>query len=354
MVGSMMFTGPRGGNLMRVRVALLAVPLVIMAACSSGTTSTGTRTAGTSASGSSSEAATLGPPVPPATVLAAPVAADRLPTAAGAFGEKPAITFPAAGPVPSLQRVILSAGAGPLTQSGDWLITNYLGQIWAGAVFDNSYDKATTAGFQIGVGAVVPGWDVALIGVPVGSRVMLTVPPADGYGAKGKTSAGISGADTLVFVVDIVQAVARDAAGQTDAAPQPAPAGGPQVTGPLGAAPTVTIPGGLAEPTAPTVAVLAAGTGAPVKNGQVLAQFVAVTWAGTSAGSTWPGAVSATGQPSPGPQQLPVAATGAFAGLAGVPLGSRVLVQIPAQKNTQTGKTQPAVAAAVDLLAQSS
>ena len=200
MVGSMMFTGPRGGNLMRVRVALLAVPLVIMAACSSGTTSTGTRTAGTSASGSSSEAATLGPPVPPATVLAAPVAADRLPTAAGAFGEKPAITFPAAGPVPSLQRVILSAGAGPLTQSGDWLITNYLGQVWAGAVFDNSYDKATTAGFQIGVGAVVPGWDVALVGVPVGSRVMLTVPPADGYGAKGKTSAGISGADTLVFV----------------------------------------------------------------------------------------------------------------------------------------------------------
>jgi len=35
-------------------------------------------------------------------------------------------------------------------------------------------------------------------------------------------------------------------------------------------------------------------------------------------------------------------------------LGSRVLVQIPAQKNTQTGKTQPAIAAAVDLLAQSS
>ena len=43
-----------------------------------------------------------------------------------------------------------------------------------------------------------------LVGVPVGSRVMLSLPPADGYGSAGNESAGIKGTDTLVFVVDIV------------------------------------------------------------------------------------------------------------------------------------------------------
>ena len=53
----------------------------------------------------------------------------------------------------------------------------------------------------------MPGWDVGLVGVPVGSRVMLSLPPADGYGSAGNTSAGITSTDTLVFVVDIVQAI---------------------------------------------------------------------------------------------------------------------------------------------------
>jgi len=132
---------------MRVRALALVVPLIVLAACSSGSGTTDT--SGTDASGSSVEASTLGPAVPPATAVAAPVAADQLPTASGAFGEKPTLTFPANDPVPSLQRVILSEGTGPVTASGDWLITNYLGQIWGGAVFDNSYDRGTTSAFQI-------------------------------------------------------------------------------------------------------------------------------------------------------------------------------------------------------------
>ena len=51
-------------------------------------------------------------------------------------------------------------------------------------------------------------WDKGLTGVPVGSRVMLIVPPADGYGKTGNAQAGIKGTDTLVFVVDVVGAVA--------------------------------------------------------------------------------------------------------------------------------------------------
>jgi len=336
---------------MRVRALALVVPLIVLAACSSGSGTTDTTgTGSTDASGSSVEASTLGPAVPPATAIAAPVAADQLPTASGAFGEKPTLTFPANDPVPSLQRVILSEGTGPVTASGDWLITNYLGQIWGGKVFDNSYDRGTTSAFQIGVGKVVPGWDTALVGVPVGSRVMLSLPPADGYGAAGNSGAGITGTDTLVFIVDIVQAITPTTGGQTDATPQTPPANSPEVAGALGAAATVTIPSGLAEPTAPSVAVLATGTGAPVQLGQVLVQYTAVTWTGESAGTTWPGGDASTG--GTGPQELPVATGGPFAGLVGVPLGSRVLVQIPGQTDQQSGQTQPAIAAVVDLLIQ--
>ena len=47
-----------------------------------------------------------------------------------------------------------------------------------------------------------------------------------------------------------------------------------------------------------------------------------------------------------------MATGGPFAGLVGLPLGSRVLVQIPGQTDQQSGQTQPAIAAVVDLLFQ--
>ena len=45
-----------------------------------------------------------------------------------------------------------------------------------------------------------------LIGKKVGSRVLLVIPPKDGYGEQGNPQGGISGTDTLVFVVDILDA----------------------------------------------------------------------------------------------------------------------------------------------------
>ena len=53
---------------------------------------------------------------------------------------------------------------------------------------------------------VIPGWDKGLVGQTVGSRVMLVIPPADGYGKTGNSQAGIKGTDTLVFVVDVLGA----------------------------------------------------------------------------------------------------------------------------------------------------
>jgi peptidylprolyl isomerase len=125
-----------------------------------------------------------------------------LPEATGSFGEKPTLTFPDAAPSAELE--VLVPGDGALVEAGDDLEVHYLGQSWAGGVFDNSYDRGSSISFPIGVGAVIGGWDEGLVGQPVGSRVLLSIPPHLGYGDRGVPQAGIAGGATLVFVVDIV------------------------------------------------------------------------------------------------------------------------------------------------------
>ena len=57
----------------------------------------------------------------------------------------------------------------------------------------------------IGQKQVISAWDTQLVGKKVGSRVLMVVPPKDGYGAAGSPPK-IKGTDTLVFVVDILAA----------------------------------------------------------------------------------------------------------------------------------------------------
>jgi peptidylprolyl isomerase len=127
-----------------------------------------------------------------------------LPEATGSFGEKPTLTFPEGDAPAELEVVVLSPGDGALVEAGDDLEVHYLGQTWGGHVFDNSYDRGSSISFPIGVGAVIGGWDEGLVGQPVGSRVLLSIPSHLGYGDRGVPQAGIRGGDTLVFVVDIV------------------------------------------------------------------------------------------------------------------------------------------------------
>lgn len=109
-------------------------------------------------------------------------------------------------PSKNLLDTTLVKGDGPVVESGQTIAVNYLGQVYdAKAPFDESYSK-DPASFPIGVGQVVAGWDKALVGKTVGSRVILSIPPVDGYGTEGNKSAGIKGTDTLFFVIDILAA----------------------------------------------------------------------------------------------------------------------------------------------------
>jgi peptidylprolyl isomerase len=122
-------------------------------------------------------------------------------------GKAPKVTVPDSDPPSGLQDKTLIEGTGPVVRKGQALVAQYEGRIWdSGKVFDSSWTRGTPAAFPIGTGKVIPGWDKALVGKKVGSRVLLVVPPKEGYGKAGAGGAGIKGSDTLVFVIDIVGA----------------------------------------------------------------------------------------------------------------------------------------------------
>lgn len=342
---------------MRWRALFAVVPLVVLAACapSAVNTSSSSDTGSASATGSATDTATttaspstLGPAIPADTAVAKPVDPALMPTVTGEFGKKPTITFPSTPAPTTLQRQILVKGTGAEVVKGDWLQVHYLGQVWNGKVFDNSYDRGTLFTFQIGADTqqVVSGWDVGLLGTTVGSRVLLSFPSQDGYGDAGSGD-DIPGGASLAFVVDIMNSIGQDAAGQADATPQTPPSDIATVTGDLGKMPTIKIPSGLAEPTKARTVVLAKGTGAPAVAGNVLVQYVVSSWDGTQTESSWPEAAS-SGTSTPGPQELPLDSTQSFAALIGVPIGSRVYMEMPADSSSG----QPALAWVFDLVLQ--
>jgi peptidylprolyl isomerase len=273
---------------------------------------------------------------------AKPAADKTLPTVSGHYGDKPKIKV-AKGVTASKKLVstVLKKGTGPKVLKGDLLVADYIGSVYkTGKVFDNSYDRKAPSAFPIGVGKVVTGWDKTLVGVNVGSRVEMVLPPKDGYGTKGNTQAGIKGTDSLVFVVDVI---ARYAPDSTTPAPTPVtslPKGLPTVTGNWGSEPKVTVAKGTTPPKAPVVTVLATGTGPKVVKGHLLVtQYVALTWDGKPAGATW-----GTG----GAQALPVTVSDL---LAGTPVGSRVLLTLPPQQTGADPKTA-SIAVVIDIVGQ--
>ncbi|WP_116948709.1 FKBP-type peptidyl-prolyl cis-trans isomerase [Jiangella endophytica] len=204
----------------------------------------------------------------------------------GAQGEKPTLTIPDEDPPEDLQIEVIDEGDGDEVGENDVVVANYLGQTWAprppasdapveppaddpaasetpaegdvgGAttpdaeasadpsadagsgdaepyVFDNSYDRGSAASFSLN--QVIDGWKEGLAGQTVGSRVLLSIPPDQGYGAQEGHDLQN---DTLVFVVDIVDSIDPTAHASGEAVAD-LPAGLPTVTdGEDGTAPTL-------------------------------------------------------------------------------------------------------------------
>ncbi len=118
---------------------------------------------------------------------------------------KPDVTIPA-DTTPPEQLVIddLSVGEGDEATAGHNVEVHYVGVSWStGEQFDASWDRGDTFEFRLGRGQVIEGWDQGVQGMKVGGRRRLTIPPHQGYGARG--AGGVIGPnETLVFVVDLL------------------------------------------------------------------------------------------------------------------------------------------------------
>lgn len=131
-----------------------------------------------------------------------------LPAVAAGTGSAPQVSIPKSAPPGKLVVKTLIKGSGTPVKAKQSIVVRYTGLIWrTGKVFNTNWPTAsqpTIPPSAFTLGQLIPAWNTGLVGVPVGSRVMLVVPPSEGYGKNGYSQAGIKGTDTLVFVLDIL------------------------------------------------------------------------------------------------------------------------------------------------------
>lgn len=127
--------------------------------------------------------------------------------ASGPLSKEPTIKRPT-GPAPTKLVVKnLITGTGASAEKGDTVYVNYVGELYKnGKIFDASWKDTPgkTFSFVLGEGQVIPGWDDGLVGMKVGGRRELIIPPADAYGKSGSGST-IPPNSTLIFVVDLIK-----------------------------------------------------------------------------------------------------------------------------------------------------
>jgi peptidylprolyl isomerase len=192
-------------------VALLigAASALGLAACSSSPSQPAAKSSGAAASGKGVGNATSGtsttttvPGESPLDAILPIPAADRSP--AGTAGKAPTVTVPSGTPPTSLQSADLIVGTGATARPGDQVTVQYvLATYSSGKVVQSSWTSQPFT-FKLGAGQVIPGWDKGVVGMKVGGRRELIIPPSLGYGDQSP-GPGIAGGDTLVFVIDLLK-----------------------------------------------------------------------------------------------------------------------------------------------------
>ncbi|MGW3210377.1 FKBP-type peptidyl-prolyl cis-trans isomerase [Streptomyces sp. NPDC001135] len=266
----------RGGTATwRLLAAPLAGCVLALSGCSGGTAHTHG-----SADGWHRPMAAPSAPTPRARPVPAAEPTDTvLPTVSGRFGQRASITVPKTRPSGRFVVAPQLRGDGRAAHTGDVAVVRYTAKVWrTGRTLPGPYDKgAHPLVFAVGRGATLPALDRAVAGQRAGSRVLVVAPPAAAYGQTGAARLGVSGKDTVVFVVDVVNVVAAHALVPGD---QRALAGSLPQVGPDHARGTAAI--AVPDRDAPRHAVtapLVTGGGPVVKAGQtVVLQYSSAVW----------------------------------------------------------------------------
>ncbi|CAM5746787.1 putative FKBP-type peptidyl-prolyl cis-trans isomerase FkpA [Streptomyces afghaniensis 772] [Streptomyces afghaniensis] len=302
---------------MRRRSLLISVPagLATLAACGDD------KSDSSKASDSPSPSASAPSAAPPPKIVDGPLPAV---TAGTKFDEKPTIAKGSGEPSKQLAVKTLVAGSGKTVAENDFVVANYLGQVWSTAkVFDNSYDRKARLAIQLTQGQIIDGWRYALAGKKAGSRVEMAVPPTWGYGSQGNPQAGIKGTDTLVFVVNVQDTFNAKSSAKGKEVPQD-DADLPKVgTDTDGKAPSIEVPK-AAAPKKLVAEYVLEGDGEKVAAADsVLVQYKGVLWDG---GKEFDSSYANKQLVSFSLQQV---VKGWAQGLTGKKVGSRVLIVIP-------------------------
>ncbi len=248
-------------------------------------------------------------------------------TAKGSFGSSPSITIPKQKPTSTLAVKTLIQGNGPTITKSDLFLSNFTIYVWSGTtnkLLDSTYSSSP----QVLPASLLPGIQSAVTGQKVGSRVLAVIPPKQGYGTSGNSQLGVTGSDTLVFVMDLIQ---KYSSGTVSASGTQVSSGGgdlPSVSAAQGSAPKVTIPKGVTPPTALVSKTLIKGSGPVVTKGEfVVAQYTGVNWrTGQVFDSSWQRNLPYSFKIGATPSQV---IPGWDQGLVGQTVGSRVLLVIP-------------------------
>lgn len=122
-----------------------------------------------------------------------PVSAEKTATAT---------TIPAPSSSEKVKIEDITIGTGKEVKSGDTVVINYTGTLQDGTKFDSSYDRKEPFETQIGTGQVIQGWDQGVVGMKVGGKRKLTIPPSLGYGDQDMGK--IPPNSTLIFDVELI------------------------------------------------------------------------------------------------------------------------------------------------------
>ena len=97
---------------------------------------------------------------------------------------------------------VVKEGSGAAAKAGDDVTVHYVGTM-NGTKFDSSIDRNTPFTFMLGQERVIKGWDLGVVGMKVGEKRKLTIPPDLAYGSAGFLS--IPPNATLVFEIEMLK-----------------------------------------------------------------------------------------------------------------------------------------------------
>lgn len=255
-------------------------------------------------------------------------AASDAVTVGGEFGSVPTIEFEGPLETEATQRTVLVEGEGDAATTGDTVLIEYtvLNGETGAELATTGFSGENAERFPIDTAsAQLVGFSLLLDCAAPGTRLAGVIPPADGFGDQGVPELGLTGSESLVFVIDVVEIVPAAAAPleRAEGEAQSAPDGFPTIKLAENGAPSITLPGGE-PPTEFDLAVLILGDGPTVEDGQtVTVQYTGLNWnTGEIFDSSWERGT---------PEEFPTSGViqGFRDALVGQTVGSQVIAIIP-------------------------